>query len=409
MARRSFSFCCTLVSLALFFLAFLLFAPPEPQPSLWQRGLLALKNGQLAEARHDLEEASHTDPKNPYIWSSLAQTYLRLKLPEKASAAARTAEKAGMENPLVCHALALFYSETGDLRHAAELETKFAGSPKADGDAFARAAGLYLSAGDPQAAIPLAQKAVSQNSSPEKEDLLGRALTAAGQAEEGEKHLRRAWEEAETNEGIAFDYTQALLQHQDFNGAATVVESALAAHPQNPQLMLALGVIRYGQRRFDEAIVAFLKVIKLNPEIEQPYLFIGRMLEQAGEHLPEITQGYESWAAREPGNAKAQLLLAKALLAQDHRSERAQALLQKSIALDDKDWESYYQLGTLLADKRDWQAAAGKLNRSIELNPKEPLPHYHLARVYDRLGQPERAAAERELHQKLTGPSKPEP
>ncbi len=392
-----------------FFLFLLLLVPSEPQPSLLQRGLLALKNGQLAEARHDLETASQTDAQNPYIWSSLAQTYLRLKLPEKASAAARTAEKTSADNPLIFHALAMFYGETGELRHAAELEQKFAESPKADRDALARAASLYLSAGETRRAVPLAKRAVGQESSPEKENLLGRALTAAGQTEEGEKRLQSAWEGAKTDAGIAFDYTQALLHRQDFTQAANVIETALSAHPQDPQLTLALGVARYGQRRFNEAIAAFLKVIELQPAVEQSYLFIGRMLEQAGDHLPQITKDYESWAAREPGNAKAQFLLAKALLTQDHRSERAQALLQKSIALNDKDWEPHDQLGTLLADKHDWQAAAAELNRSIELNPKEPLPHYHLARVYDRLGQPERAAAERELHQKLTGSPKPEP
>jgi len=374
-----------------------------------QRGLLALKNGQLTEARRDLEGASQADPQNPYIWTSLAQTYLRLKLPDQASAAARTAEKTGVENPLVSHALAMFYSETGQLRHAAELEQKFAESPKADRDALGRAASLYLSAGDPQQAVTLARQANSQSFSPEKEDLLGRALMAAGQKEEGEKRLQSAWEGAKTDERIAFDYTQALLRRQDFTRAEDVISSALPLHPQDPQLTLALGVVRYGQRRFDDAIATFLQVIALDPEVEQPYLFIGRMLEQAGEHLPDITKAYEGWAVREPGNAKAQLLLAKALLTQDHRSGRAQALLEKSIALDGKDWESHYQLGAALADKRDWQKAAAELNRSIELNPQQPLPHYHLARVYDRLGQPERAEAERKLHEELTRKQKPEP
>ncbi|MFL6462885.1 MAG: tetratricopeptide repeat protein [Bryobacteraceae bacterium] len=392
----------------LFFL-FLLFFQSQPQPSLLQRGLIALKDGQLAEARRDLEQASQADPKNPYIWSSLAQTYLRLKMPVQASAAARTAEQTGASNPLIHHALAMFYSETGQLRHAAELEQKFAQSPKADRDALARAATLYLSAGDAQAAVTLAQQSVSQSSSPEKENLLGRALMAANQKQEGEKHLQLAWEGAKTDERIAFDYTQALLQRQDFTRAADVIDSALSAHSQDPQLTLALGVVRYGQRRFDDAITAFLKVIELNPEVEQPYLFIGRMLEQAGEHLPEITKAYESWAAREPQNPKAQLLLAKALLTQDHRSDRAQALLQKSIALDGNDWEAHYQLGTALADRRDWKAAAAELNRSVELNPKQPLPHYHLARVYDRLGQGERAEAERAIHQQLTANQKAEP
>ncbi len=340
-----------------------------------QRGLIALKNGQLAEARRDLEGASRVDPKNPYVWSSLAQTYLRLKLPDQASEAARTAEKTGADNPLVCHALALFYSETGQLARAAEFEEKFAESPQADKGALARTAHLYLNAGEAQQALPFAQ---------------------------------RAWEANKTDESIAFDYAQALLRHEDFSQAADVLQTALSAHPQDAQLTLALGVARYVQRRFDEAITAFLKVIQIDSSAEQPYLFIGRMLPQAGDHLPEITKDYESWAAREPQNAKAQLLLAEALLTQDSRSERARDLLQKSIALDSRDWEAHYQLGVFLAGQRSWKEAAAELNRSIELNPKQPLPHYHLARVYDRLGQSEEAEAERKIHQQLTSSQKSE-
>ena len=355
----------------LFFLLLLF----QPQPALLQRGLLALKNGQLAEARRDLEGASQADPKNPYVWSSLAQTYLRLKLPEQASEAARTAEKTGANNPLVWHALALFYSETGKPGRAAEFEQKFAESPQADKGARTRAIQLYLSAGEMPQALQLA---------------------------------RQAWEKDKTDEGIAFDYAQLLLRHEEFTQAADVLSGALAAHGQDPQLTLALGVARYGQRRFDDAIAAFLKVIQLDPSVEQPYLFLGRLLEQAGDHLPEITKDYKSWAAREPQNAKAQLLLAEALLAQNRRSEQARDLLQKSISLDGNDWEAHYQLGIFLANQRNWKEAAAELNRSVELNPKQPLPHYHLARVYDRLGQSEQAEAERKIHQQLTANQKPE-
>lgn len=340
-----------------------------------QKGLTALKNGQLAEARRDLEWASQADPKNPYVWSSLAQTYLRLKLPDQASAAAQTAEKTGSDNPLICHALALFYAETGKQGRAAEFEQKFAESPQADKDARARAIQLYLSAGEMQQALQLA---------------------------------RQTWEGNKTNEQVAFNYAQILLRHEDFTQAADVLSSALAAHEQDPQLTLALGVARYGQRRFDEAITAFLKVIQLDPSVEQPYLFLGRLLEQAGDHLPEITKDYEGWVARAPQNAKAQLLLAEVLLAQDHRSERARDLLQRSISLDGNDWEAHYHLGVFLANQRNWKEAAAELNRSIELNPKQPLPHYHLARVYDRLGQSEQAEAERKVHQQLTAGQKPE-
>lgn len=281
----------------------------QPPASL-QRGLVALQHGQFAEARTALEEASRMAPDNPYVWSSLAETYLRLEEPTKASNAAATAEKLGGKNPVIHQALGMFY----------------------------------------------------------------------------------------------FEFGQRLLQKQDFTQAANVFDSALRTHPNDPQLLLALGVARYGQRRFDDATVRFLQVIRVEPAVEQPYIFLGKMLDQAGAHLDEITKVYEHWAAGNPKNAQAQLLLAKALLVNDPQDARAEELLKKSIALESSNWEAHYELGVLLAAKRNYRDAATELSQASELDPKQPMPHYHLARVYDRLGDAERAKAEREKHQELVSP-----
>jgi Flp pilus assembly protein TadD len=392
--------------LTVFLLLFIAWASGDGASPL-ERGLVALQHGRLTEARQEFEQASRVDPQNAYVWSSLAETYLRLKLPELASNAAKTAEKTGAKDPLVCHALAMFYSESAQPGVAAEWEQRFAESPKGDDDALARSASLYLEAGEAQRAVMVAQEAISKKSSAAKEDLLGRALLGAGRKAEGEKYLSAAWEQSKTDPVISFDFAQVLLRSENFTRAAEVIDAALAAHPEDSQLTLALGVARYGQRRFDEALTAFLQVIKLDPAVQQPYTFIGRMLEQAGPHLAEIIKAYETWAAQYPGNAKAQLLLAKALLVQDHSSGRAESLLRRSIALDHTDWEARYELGALLENKHDYRGASIELMRSIELNPKEPMPHYHLARVYDRLGEPDRAEAERQLHQRLTAPKAP--
>jgi len=73
-------------------------------------------------------------------------------------------------------------------------------------------------------------------------------------------------------------------------------------------------------------------------------------------------------------------------------------LLRKSIGVDGRNWEAHYELGVLLEAKRAWPSAAAELQRSAELNPSQAMPHYHLARVYDRLGESEKARAERALH-----------
>lgn len=300
-------------------------ADPGQAKALLKQGLVALQQGKLTEARGDLERASQIDPKNAYVWASLAQTYLKSNEPRLAATAAEKAERIAGNDAVVSHALAMYYSEVGQLGHAAKL--------------------------DPQ---------------------------------------------------IAFYWTKSFLDRSEFTQAADMAQSGLAGHPKDAQLMLALGVARYGQRRFDDAIASFLEVIRTDPQVEQPYVFLGKMLDQAGPHLDEITKDCEAWAARDPRSAKAQLLLAKALLAADSRNERAEALLQKSITLDANDWEAHYELGVLLAGKHDYAAAAKELEQSIALDPKQSMPHYHLARVYDRLGQPERAQAEREAHERLT-------
>ncbi len=377
------------------------------RPLYFSAGSTALRQGNLSEARQALEEASRLDAKNPYAWTSLAEVYFRLKEPAKAAAAAHTAEKLDGRNPVVCHALAMYYSEAGDYASAARFEATFAQSPKADAGALTRAAGLYMNAGDAAHALPLAQQAAAKNATPEAEDLLGRAWIATGNEAEGTRHLAKAWEGAKTDPQIAFDFTQASLKAGDFTRAADAAAAALAAHPNDAQLRLALGVARYGQRRFEDAIVEFLQVIRIDPRIGQPYLFLSRMLDQAGGHLQEIVRDDEAWAARNPQNAKAQLALAMSLLAVNNKDARAEDLLRRSVALDAGDWESHYQLGVVLETKHEYAKAAEELTKSVALDGKQAMTHYHLARVYDRLGERERAAAEREIHQRLTAPGGP--
>jgi Flp pilus assembly protein TadD len=386
----------------LLILLFLFLAVADSPTQLLQKGLVALQHGNLAQARSAFEEVTKTDPRNPYAWASLAETYARLKQPADASAAAAKAEEFGVDNPNISHALAMYYSKDGQFEHAAKLERKFAASPGADPAAGIRAAALFLNAGNASEALRLAEEAAAQHPSPEAEDVLGRVLVAAARPADGEKHLASAWQGQKTNPQFAFDYGQALLRKQDFSHAADVVATSLQANPDDAQLVLALGVARYGQRRFEDAITAFLRVIRTDPDVEQPYLFLGKMLDQAGGHLAEITAAGEKWLARDPANSQAFLMLAKSRLAADPKDGTAEGLLRRSIALKNADWEAHYELGVLLEGKHDWRNAAAELERSAALDAKQPMPHYHLARVYDRRGEAEKAQAERALHEQLT-------
>jgi tetratricopeptide (TPR) repeat protein len=362
-AAFSFVLRLNLVAVFLFLLAFGQTSSPLEQ------GLVALRDGKLAEARIGFQKALDRDPKNAFAWVSMAETCRRLGDSKAASSAADKAEQYGGDVAVVDHALASFYSQEGLFGHAAGLEEKYSASAKADPNAGLRVAELYHLAGNDAKA---------------------------------ESVLKALWERRSEDPAAAFAYGQFLLHKLDFIGAEKAVKSALAAHPKDAQLVLAMGVARYGERRFSDAIDDFLKVIAIDPSIPQPYEFIGKMMENAGTKMPQITKAFEARFRSVPDDALANLVLAKARIAVDAKDASAEGLLRHSIAIDGKQWESHYELGALLEGLHEYKAAAEELNRSAELNPKQSMPHYHLARVYDRLGEPEKAQAERKLHEQLS-------
>ncbi len=376
--------------------------PAAGAKELLRSGLVALQHHDLAEAKHDLQQASTLAPEDPYVWASLAQVYWKLNDKAQALQSAGKAAQYSSGNPAVLHGLAIFYAEAQEFAKAAELEKQYAESPAADRDAAARAAQLYLNAGDAREALALAQNNAAANSSAASEDLLGRAQAANGNGEEGLRHLAAAYKADPVSGPIAFDYAQALLTKQDFLSAANVLQPASQANPGDAQLVLALGVARYGQRRFEEAIAAFLKTIQIDPTIPQPYVFLGRVLDQAGNRLGEITADYQAWYRRYPKRFEPAYLLAKAKLAGGGDASEAEKLLRQSIMEKDDYWASHFELGQVLAKQHRYPEAATELQRAVALNPKEAMPHYHLARVYERMGKAEKAKQERELHAQLT-------
>jgi tetratricopeptide (TPR) repeat protein len=202
-------------------------------------------------------------------------------------------------------------------------------------------------------------------------------------------------------ESYYFELAQLNLKQENFAAALETLDAGRKKFDKSAQLELATGVAYYGLRRFPEAIDAFLRTIKLDAGTEQPYVFLGRMLDQAEERLPPVTQAFAAFAKRSPENYLSSFLYGKSLaLATD--SVAAEALLRKSIAQNDGYWESHFELGVLLGQQRKFEEAARELRRGAELNPSDPVPHYHLARLYDRMGKTAEASTERDLHARLS-------
>ena len=200
---------------------------------------------------------------------------------------------------------------------------------------------------------------------------------------------------------LYFAAAKPLLDAQKFEEAAVVLEEATATLPRDAQLQLALGVSDYGLRRFTMAADAFLRTIDIDPAIEQPYAFLGKILDQIPERLPQAAERFATYEAAHPESATGYLLHAKALDAQSIEPETALRLLQKSIVINPGDAAAHFELGTVFDRLQRFSDAASEFARSAELAPADPAVHYRLARDYDRIGKRDAAAAEREKHAQL--------
>jgi Flp pilus assembly protein TadD len=200
---------------------------------------------------------------------------------------------------------------------------------------------------------------------------------------------------------LYFEAAQPMLKQEKFGEAAAVLEEGRTRLPNQVQLELALGVAYYGMRRFDDAANAFLRTIELAPETEQPYIFLGKILDQIPSRLPQVTRRFTEYESAHPASAAGYLLHAKALDAQSLDPEAALRLLDKSIAIDAGDASAHFERGIVLDRLQRFQEAAAEFERAAQIAPSDPATHYRLARDYERIGKREAAQSEREKHAQL--------
>jgi len=307
----------------------------------FRAGLVALQRGDLKAAEENLGAAARLSPKDARVWVALARTYWKLHENEKAGSAAARAESLGQASPLVLSSLAIYFADSGQTLRAAQAMAKYS----------------VLSPND-----------------------------AAGR---------------EKAESLYFEAVQPLLQQQRFGEAIEILTKATAQLAGSAQLELALGVADYGMRRFDDAATAFLRTIAIAPDIDRPYEFLGRFLGQIPARVPEVTQRFVQYQEAHPERALGYRLHAKALNAQSLEPETARALLEKAIAIEEREPTEHFELGAVLDRLQRYEEAAREFNRAAELDPTDPAAHYRLSRIYERLGKPEDARRERELHARL--------
>src|SRR5580692_829301 len=297
-------------------------------------------------------------------------------------------------------------------------------------DGFISLGQAYMEKGDYGSAIPPLKHALELNAdSAPAHQLLGYSLLAQGYANEAIPHLQRSADK--TALGIAEIQTGQLPE------AVANLQTALAAHPNDPDLLYYLGrasgllakqsidtllAVYPDSARAHQAMAENYFVLRRMPEAEKEYREAIRLrpgLPEVHLALGEVYAGASQWAKAEeefrlqtklqPGNAEAAYRLGAALLEQGKAKEARTELARADRLMPDMP-ETLYSLGKAASLEGDAAAAEKSWTKLLSIEKQSALAaqaHFGLAGLYRKEGKTAEARREMQEFQSLQNSANP--
>jgi len=191
---------------------------------------------------------------------------------------------------------------------------------------------------------------------------------------------------------VALDYV--LLE--DYADADKWLSLALEWNPRDSEGWYYLGRIKYGENRFEEAIIAFQKCLELRPNYILAMNGVGLSYAGLNKNAEAISWlqkaiSFENGAAQKTPEPYIDL---GDLLGQQARFEEALSVLQEAVAIDPKNIRAHEKLGKTYLSLDRLTDSEHELKTAISLDPGQARFHYLLSQVYRKLGRLESAKSE---------------
>jgi tetratricopeptide (TPR) repeat protein len=247
---------------------------------------------------------------------------------------------------------------------AARVLDSFLSKNPEDADALALLAQIRLDQGDASMAKELLTKALASSpNSPAANVTLGRLMLEEHRDPEAmdrfETVLAIDLRDEEAREGELAAATELAIsarRESRPDAALKVLEHARTRLPNNPKLLLELGIQATEMGLLPEARDSLQAARKLDAGDPDVLYALGR-LEMVQQHLQAAESDLRAYLAKRPDDASAHFGLGKVLEAAQRTTE-ARGEFERSIQLKPAQTESYYELGQLeLEVQHDAQAA----------------------------------------------------
>ncbi len=192
-----------------------------------------------------------------------------------------------------------------------------------------------------------------------------------------------------------------ILNHRDW--ARPELEKLAATDPQNLLYPYWLGRLDYDAMQFKSAVAHFRKALELNPHFMKGYDNLGLCYEALGQYDDAIRTYQEAIRlnAKTPNPSPWPPLNLGTLLIKLGKFDEARAALQESLRYDPRFPKAHYQMGLLLEKEKKDREAIEELNLAVKFDPAYPEPHYVLGRIYQRLGDKQKADSAWSTFQRL--------
>ncbi len=177
--------------------------------------------------------------------------------------------------------------------------------------------------------------------------------------------------------------------------------------PKDEEAIYSLGRIYYQQNRFDPAIAQFRRVLELDPKSYKAYDNLGLCYEALNKEDDAIRHYMKALDLVHKEHREYDWPYANLanLMLKRGENEKAFQLAAEAAERNPQSARNFFLTGKALVRLEKAQLSLKWLERSAELDPAYPEPHYLLGQVYMKLGRREDAQRELQIFQEISSKS----
>lgn len=182
----------------------------------------------------------------------------------------------------------------------------------------------------------------------------------------------------------------------DYSDADRWFTKATEWEPGNVLGWYYLGRTKYNENRFEEAVQAFERTLKLAPRHVKAGDNLGLSLQALGK-TEEARQAFLNaiaWQAEAADKDPWPYIDFGSFLLEQNQPEQAIPYLQEGAKLEPKSPKARQQLGKAYLAIHQLEKAQTELEEAVRLEPKSARAHYVLGQLYEKAGQREKAKQE---------------